>query len=276
MLEMCVAAGSFAAAADRLYLSPAAVSLRIRTLETELGQALFMRVGRRVVPTPAATALASRVRGALNDIADALDTFQAATPALRVTAPPTFVSRWLAPRLSGYAALGRPSIELDVSSDVREPNTFDVAIRTGRGGWAGLEEHPLMPVDVTPMVAPELLGTSTLSTPEDLAHFELLPHPDWEHWFSEAKSRPPRDLRFVGVDYQIFELSAHAALEGRGVALLSPALFRPFLAEGRLVAPFSTVLSGPEWYFALMREGDSRPAPQDFCSWLGDQARNAA
>ncbi len=92
MLEMCVAAGSFAAAADRLYLSPAAVSLRIRTLETELGQALFMRVGRRVVPTPAATALASRVRAALDDIADALDTFQAATPALRVTAPPTFVS----------------------------------------------------------------------------------------------------------------------------------------------------------------------------------------
>jgi len=60
------------------------------------------------------------------------------------------------------------------------------------------------------------------------------------------------------------------------VALLSPALFKSLLAEGRLIAPFSCVLSGPAWHFALMRSDDARPAPRHFCEWLREQAREAA
>ena len=108
---MCVSVGSFAGAADRLALTPAAVSLRIRSLEAELGQPLFDRVGRRVVPTPGAVTLASRVRHGLDGINDAVEEFQAATAALRVTVPPTFASRWLAPRLSDYRAHGGAAVE---------------------------------------------------------------------------------------------------------------------------------------------------------------------
>lgn len=265
--------GSFASAADRLALTPAAVSLRIRTLEAELGQPLFDRVGRRVVATPAAATLASRVRHALDGINDALDAFQAASTPLRVTAPPTFASRWLAPRLSGFRAPGGAAIELDISSDVRNPTAFDVAIRTGRGGWDGLDEYPLAPVDVTPMLAPALLGSGTLIEPEDLAKFDLLPHPDWGKWFARAERPMPSGLRFVGVDYSIFELIANAAVAGSGVALLSPTLFQPLLDSGQLVAPLATVLKGPDWYFALIREGDQRPAPRTFCQWLCEQIR---
>lgn len=272
---MCITAGSFAAAADRLALTPAAVSLRIRTLEAELGQELFTRVGRRVVPTPAAAALAEQVRHALDGINGALDQFQAATAPLRVTAPPTLASRWLAPRLSGYGAPGGAAIELDISSDVRDPTFFDVAIRTGRGGWDQLEEYPLIPVDVTPMIAPALLGSRTLAEPEDLAKFDLLPHPDWGKWFARAERPMPTDLHFVGIDYSIFELIANAAVTGLGVALLSPTLFRSLLDDGSLVAPLATVLKGPDWYFALIREGDRRPAPRSFCEWLREQVRQS-
>lgn len=271
VLEACVSAGSFARAAERLFLTPAAVSLRIRTLEAELNQSLFIRAGRRVVPTPAATVLANRVREALAGIAGALDDFQAATPLLRVTAPPTFASRWLAPRLARYPAPGL-GIELDVATDIRDPDAFDVAIRTGGGGWAGLEEYPLTPVEVTPMLAPSLLGTRTLATPADLADFELLPHPDWEPWFREAECKVPPGLRFASVEYPTHELNANAALAGAGVALLSPSLFWPLLTEGLLIAPFSCVLRGPAWHFALMRADDTRPAPQHFCAWLCEQA----
>lgn len=272
---MCVRLGSFAGAADRLALTPAAVSLRIRTLEAELGQPLFTRVGRRVVATPAAGTLAGRVRLALDGINGALDEFQAATAPLRVTAPPTFASRWLAPRLSGYTAPGGAAIELDISSDVRSPTAFDVAIRTGRGGWDGLDEYPLTPVDVTPMVAPALLGSNTLTEPEDLTKFELLPHPDWGKWFARAERPMPSGLRFASVDYSIFELIANTAVAGLGVALLSPTLFRPLLDSGLLVAPLPTVLKGPDWYFALIREGDQRAAPRSFCDWLCEQVRQS-
>lgn len=271
-----MSAGSFARAAERLFLTPAAVSLRIRTLEADLGQPLFLRAGRRVMPTAAASVLASRVREALAGIADALDEFQPATPPLRVTAPPTFASRWLAPRLAQYPAPGGGGIEVDVSTDIRDPAAFDVAIRTGRGGWAGLAEFPLTPVEVTPMLAPSLLGMRPLAAPEELAGFESLPHPDWEQWFAKAGCKPPQGLRFAAVDYPTHELNANAALAGAGVALLSPSLFRPLLTEGLLIAPFPCVLSGPAWHFALMRSDDHRPAPQHFCAWLCEQACGVA
>jgi LysR family glycine cleavage system transcriptional activator len=275
VLEACISAGSFARAAERLFLTPAAVSLRIRTLEAELNQALFVRAGRRVIPTDAASTLARRVREALDGISEALDEFQASAPRLKVTAPPTFASRWLAPRLAQYSASGGLSIELDVSTDIRDREAFDVAIRTGPGGWPGLREYRLTAVEVTPMLAPSLLGTRTLVTPEELVDFELLPHPDWQQWFAEARCKAPANLRFVAVDYPTHELNANAALAGLGVALLSPSLFRPLLAEGLLIAPFSCILSGPAWHFALMRSDDSRPAPRHFCAWLCEQARAA-
>lgn len=271
---MCVRVGSFAAAADRLALTPAAVSLRIRTLEAELGQALFTRLGRRVVPTPAAVTLASRVRRALDGVNGALDEFHAAAAPLRVTVPPTFASRWLAPRLSGYHAPGGAAIELDISSDLRDPTAFDVAIRTGRGGWDRLDEYPLMPVDVTPMIAPRLLVSQTLVALEDLTKFDLLPHPDWGKWFARAERPMPSGLRFAAVDYSIFELIANAAVAGLGVGLLSPTLFRPLLDDGLLVAPLATVLKGPDWYFALIQEDDQRPVPRNFCDWLREQVRH--
>jgi len=276
ILEACVSAGSFARAAERLFLTPAAVSLRIRTLEAELDQALFIRAGRRVIPTLAAIKLADRVGEALAGISDALDEFQAAPPLLRVTAPPTFAARWLAQRLSRYPAQGALGIELDVSTDIRDPDRFDVAIRTGGGGWAGLEEYPLTPVEVTPMLAPSLLGTRRLVAPEELSDFALLPHPDWEQWFTQAGCKAPQGLRFASVDYPTHELNANAALAGAGVALLSPSLYRPLLQEGLLIAPFACVLSGPAWHFALMRSDDTRPAPRHFRAWLCQQARVAA
>ena len=276
ILEACVAAGSFARAADRLCLTPAAVSLRIRTLETELGQPLFERFGRRVVPTATAAVLASRIREALDGIAGALDEFQATTPPLRLTAPPTFASRWLAPRLSRYPSAGTPPIEVDVSADIRDPSAFDVAIRTGRGGWEGLDEYRLMPVEATPMLAPSLLRTRRLNEPNALADFKLLPHPDWEAWFWNARSELPQTLQFVTVDYPTHDLDANAAIAGVGVALLSPSLYRPLLEQGLLIAPFPYVLSGPAWHFALMRTDDSRLAPRQLCAWLCEQAQELA
>jgi LysR family glycine cleavage system transcriptional activator len=175
--------------------------------------------------------------------------------------------------MPSYRAAGGGTIELDISSDVREPTAFDVAIRTGRGGWDGLAEYPLMPVDVTPMVAPSLLAARSLEAPEDLSAFDLLPHPDWGKWFARAERPMPADLRFAPVDYSIFELIANAAVAGLGVALLSPTLFRPLLDDGLLVAPLRTVLKGPDWYFVLVREGDERSAPRGFCNWLCEEAR---
>jgi len=58
----------FTAAARAVSVSQPALSLAVKELETELGTALFHRLGRRVVVTPAGAALIGPARQALRDV----------------------------------------------------------------------------------------------------------------------------------------------------------------------------------------------------------------
>lgn len=274
VLRECVRSGSFAAAAEALFLSPAAVSLRIRTLEEELGKTLFVRRGPRVTPTPDAMALAARVDSALGEIDLALEAFHCARPIIRVTAPPTFASRWLAARIERYQSDNPDvAIELDVSTDLRSKDNFDIAIRTGRTGlWPGWQAHALFPVDLMPMLSADLARRHWLRHISDLAHCVLLPHPDWARWLREAGAAEDQRFQFAGVEYPSHDLNADAALAGNGVALLPRLLYEPLLDDGRLTAPFDHVITAPHWHFALLHNGETRPELTSLLAWLCSQA----
>jgi len=271
-LAECVRLGSFAAAAESLFLTPAAVSLRIRTLERELGKLLFVRRGPRTTPTDAALALAARIDRAMAEIDEALGEFQGARPLVRMTAPPSFAARWLAPRVARYQS-EHPgvAIELDVSTDMRTRDMFDVAVRTGAGVWPGLEARALFPVDLTPMLSPALLGDDRLAEPADLLRFALLPHPHWPRWLRETGCADDRQARYGPIEYPSHELNADAALAGEGVALLPRSLFRPLLDTRGLVAPFDHVLAETDWHFAVLHAGETRPEPAEVVAWLTSQ-----
>lgn len=274
ILAECVRSGSFAAAAETLFLTPAAVSLRIRTLEQDLGKPLFVRRGPRATATQDAIALATGIDRALGDIDLALDTFHHARPVIRITAPPTFASRWLAPRVEQYQA-DHPgaAIELDVSTDLRSGNGFDIAVRTGSGLWPGWTSHPLFPVDLTPMLPPDQTARHRLVEPADLARLILLPHPDWPRWLRQAGAPDEHRFQFAAVDYPSHDLNADAALAGKGVALLPRSLFQPMLDNGRLVAPFAHALVDADWHFALLHAAETRREPADLVAWLLSQAQ---
>lgn len=275
ILGECVRTGSFAAAAQTLFLTPAAVSLRIRTLEQDLGKPLFVRKGPRATATEDAIALATRIDRALSDIDLALEAFHHARPVIRVTAPPTFASHWLAPRMERYQADNpRVAIELDVSTDLRSRSGFDIAIRTGGGPWPGWTSHPLFPVDLTPMLRPDQVARNRIVRPSDLERLILLPHPDWPRWLREAGAPADRRFQFGAVDYPSHELNASSALAGKGVALLPRSLFKPMLDDGRLAAPFEHALVDADWHFALLHEKETRQEPVDFVTWLLSQAQS--
>ncbi len=63
--------GSFTQAAERLHLSQPAISKRVTTLEEQIGQSLFDRVGRSISLTDAGRTLLPYARKALQDIEDA-------------------------------------------------------------------------------------------------------------------------------------------------------------------------------------------------------------
>lgn len=63
-----VDSGSVTRAAERVHLSPGAVSMQLHQLGTELRSELFVRSGRRFLPTPAAHRLAEHARQVLGQI----------------------------------------------------------------------------------------------------------------------------------------------------------------------------------------------------------------
>lgn len=128
--------GSFTAAADRLGLSKAAVSERVRELERQLGMPLVTRTTRSVRLTPAGQQLVHDTQPAFAHIASRValvqDSAGEARGLLRITAPVALARQQLVPRLAQFqASWPQVQIELDLSDRMRTlaMEGFDLAIR---------------------------------------------------------------------------------------------------------------------------------------------------
>jgi DNA-binding transcriptional LysR family regulator len=69
--------GSVTRASERVYLSPGAVSMQLHQLATELRTELFVRSGRRFLPTPAAGRLAEQARQVIRQVRQIEHEFEA-------------------------------------------------------------------------------------------------------------------------------------------------------------------------------------------------------
>lgn len=271
IFEACARHGNFSRAAAELGITPAAVSLRIRNLEADLGGSLFDRNGPHVAITRPGAELASRIGEMLELARSAVQACR--DRPLRVTVTPTFARWWLAPRLASYQDVpGAAPIRLDVSADIRPPAEFDLAIRSGMGGWEGFDSVELLPILRTPMLSPSLARVHAVETPSDLMRLPLLPDPSWRDWFLLAGLDAVRPT-FSTVVYASQDLEASAVCAGAGAGLLSPTLFASLVDGGQLVQPFDHVLQGPDAYHLLTRKGDDRRAVAHFTGWLNDQLR---
>lgn len=273
IFDACARHMNFSHAAKELCITPAAVSQRIRTLETEIGKPLFIRHGPRIRLNGDGETLFRHTRAIMTRARAAIEELQAVRT-LRLTATPTFASRWLAVHLAEFeAAHPGIAIEIDVSADIRLPGQYDLAIRSGDGNWADVRATRLFPIDVTPMLSPRLTDDTDTQHPVDLARLPMIPSADWTRWFAGQgcpAAAMPADGRKA---YPSQDLAARAALEGKGVALLSPRLFAGELAARRLVQPFAFVLSGPDHYWLVEPAGARGSAADAFRMWLLDRIR---
>ncbi|MCE7026380.1 transcriptional regulator GcvA [Jiella avicenniae] len=247
---------SFTKAADELGMTQAAVSYQIKLLEERLGAPLFLRRTRAVELTAPGRLLAPATSEALDQLAAAFSAARAdAGGVLSISVLPTFAAHWLAPRI-GRFQMKHPDIAVrtkatrDVANFSRDD--VDVAIRSGRGDWPGLDVHPLFPVDFSPMYSPKLIGRSgPIDDPADLLRVLLIDPGDrwWKLWFDamgvagfEPRGHP--DAR-MGDQH----LEARAAIGGYGVAILTPAFYREEIAAGLLVQPFPAISEPGQYYF---------------------------
>lgn len=268
VLAACVRHGNFSQAAVELGITPAAVSQRMRALEAQLGIKLFRRHGPRLTTTDRAKALGQRLEHALSLMRAAVDDCRRVKHPLRVTCAPTFAARWLVPRLAGYQMLpGANAIALDASQSLSAPGSFDVAIRSGTGPWPHYAAVRLLSEQGTPMLSPKWVPAGSRLTVRKFLRVPLIPDPRWSEWFRLAGVANAKPV-FVAARFPNYELEAQAALQGIGAALLSPALFAQFTAEGSLIAPFPWTIEGPNSYWLLWAKESS---DAHFVSWMKSQ-----
>jgi DNA-binding transcriptional LysR family regulator len=176
VFEVAALTSSYAAAAAELGLTHGAVSRQIAILETWLGQRLFVRVGRRMVATPAAGAFAAEVSLAFDRMTAAAEACgrPASRRILRVSAPTTFAMRWLIPRLARFHA-ARPEVEVAVTTTTslhdKLRGGFDVAVRRGaaeRNTWPQHRAVPFLQEADTLVMSAALFARSPIRTFEDL------------------------------------------------------------------------------------------------------------
>lgn len=139
--------GSFAEAARRLNLSPAAISKNVNELESYLGVRLMNRTTRKMSLTESGSFYYNRVAHVLDDLVDADDVItdlqQIPKGTLRVSAPVTVTLTCLSNEIPKF--LERyPELSLDLQLDDRRVNLieegFDMALR----GTDKLEDSSLV------------------------------------------------------------------------------------------------------------------------------------
>ena len=271
---------SLSAAAHEMHLTHGAISRQVKALETHLGVALFRRLSRRIELTEAGSTLLPAVRTAL-DVIESSAARIAAQPRrgpLVVSCLPTFMMRWLIPRLYDFHAR-YPQIEVRLAASYA-PVSFardgiDVAIRFADARPPeGIDAQPFLAEEVGPVCSPAVLERRALRRPSDLRHHTLLhteTRPDaWPRWIGQSGVKGLDAAK--GPRFEHFYLLLEAAASGLGVAIAPHPLVAADLASGRLVAPFGFVPSGRSYGILHPVEHARAAKVRTFRRWIMEAA----
>jgi len=270
---------SFAKGAEALHVTPAAVSSQIRALEQRLGLPLFQRQGRQITLTEAGRRLLPGVQRGLAELRQAIELVREdrSEGVLNLSMMPSFLQKWLMPRLSGFYG-SEPNIDLRINVDNARVN-FDqtnmhAAVRLGPGKWAGLKSVKLMDDWILPVCSKRLLKKiGPISSAEELQQHDLLfaPSAVWDPWFRQM-GEASRDSRWTILNDSLSILMA--AEQGEAIALTRWTLVSRDIQARRLVRPVDTVVRS-EWshYFVAPPHYFDLPKVANFRDWLLEQCR---
>lgn len=244
-------AGTHAAAAARLGVTPSAVGQQLKALEAQLGLALFERVGRRSRLTAAGAALVARLGEHLPGVDAAIEEARAEHSVVRgkvsLGGPAPFCRVWLRPRLPGLLAR-YPELTLHVRFEVASVLTrrllageLDMAVLGVPAEAAALELCPIAQEEFVAVASPGYLREH--GTPRTAADFSAQRYiafdadlamltPWWHTAFGQRTPLPGRVVCFIA---NLDEMLALAET-GAGIAVLPDYLVEPALRAGRVQA----------------------------------------
>ncbi len=267
---------SMTLAASELHVTPGAISLQVRDLESALGVRLFERRTRSLALTADGAEYFATMRTAFRLIREATAALamRSKDTVLTLTCTAGFATHWLVPRLRRFEE-AHPDIDLRISASHRmmdfQRDGIDIAIRHGLGGYEGLASERLLDDEYVPMCTPEIAATLGASpTADALANLTLIHdvyRRDWELWLQAAGA-----TRVDATHGPVFTdgMGAyHAMKAGLGVALMRRSFVEQELVEGTLVTPFPIGLASAFAYHLVYPPGAlERPAIAALRAWL--------
>lgn len=272
---------SYTRAAQELALTQGAVSRQLSALEDFVGVALFKRTRHGVSLTERGSDYAAQVSVRLQALEqDTLDVMSAQSGALslHLATVPTFATRWLIPRLPELK-VQLPELTVHLETRTRPflfaDTPFDAALYAGTpeqvSKWAGTQATKLLDEVVLPVCAPRLLQGASCLSPQAIAGLPLLQQstrPDaWRQWFEAQGVATPQAL--AGARFELFSMTAAAAVHGMGLALVPQLLIQDELARGDLVVANPQALASLRAYYLVTPErSDERAAVTGFRQWL--------
>ncbi|MGO4378697.1 LysR substrate-binding domain-containing protein [Pseudoduganella sp. RAF19] len=269
---------SFKLAAEELSVTATSISHQMKALEEALDCRLFVRKTRAVELTEQGRILLQATGAGFDAIAAGVESLRnAGRRTVTLSTTPAFAARWLVPRLAAFQQ-AHPGIDLHVQAttqvaDLRSGGA-DLAVRGGRGHYAGLQATLLMRGDYAPVASPRL----KLRRPRDLLKHPLI-HFEWQRGGSGAQTWA-RWAQAAGLELEasagiVFSEESHAvqaAIAGQGVALASLPLVSEEIAMGLLEAPFAPLLQGFDYYLVRLEDRELSAAAATVESWLTGQA----
>ncbi len=270
---------SLGRAAEELHVTHGAVSHQIKFLQAHVGVQLVQRQGRGIALTPAGQRLAPKLSEALQSLARCIEEVRPAHAQrrLRVSVLPSFASKWLLPRMSGFMT-AHPNIELalDTSLDLVHPGRdgVDLALRYGLGAWPGLHAQKLSDEAMLPVCSPHYRAGELPDSADAVLDCTLLSDNStvtWHDWQQAAAlaTAAPRATVKPSMRFTDAALMVQAAVGAQGVALARSLLVRDDILAGRLVRLPGPVLPAAFSYYLVSdaRRALSSSAKQ-FAAWI--------
>jgi DNA-binding transcriptional LysR family regulator len=247
VFRQVVESGSFAAAADRLDLSPAMVSKHVMQVEKRLGVRLLNRNSRTLSLTEPGRVYFERCKTILDDLEETeleLGSLGAAPRGtLRITCPSWFASHQTANLLAQFRVL-YPEILVDISFEDRMVDLveegYDLALRVAPNSdslAAGLIARPLLPASFVLAASREYVRRrGAPKSPEDLASHDLVAVGNANSWvLTGPKGKIEVPVRGV-LRYRAMAGVVNAVVAGTGVAPL-PGFYLDDPAYEKLLMP---------------------------------------
>lgn len=258
-LEVFVAvaeAGSFSAAAARLFIAQSAVSVAIRDLEDELGARLFVRGARAVTPTEAGRVLLQRAVPALQALADAArevkDLERLAIGQVRLAAPAIVTQVSLAAPLAAFVK-AHPGLQLRmVQGGARE---IEAMVQGGQADLGLIAGRDTLPPDLDQVVLQQIDNVAHVPARSPFARRGRI---GWRELLAQPLATFPVGYHQRSLLEQRAEglgLRLHIVVEAEHPSLLLEAV-RAGVAITTLPAPASAGWRGVRTAALPLRDGD--------------------